>query len=709
MKAIHLFTVGLLCLCLSPQTSLAQVPEHRTCGTPEADSIRRSLYPELGTKAQFEDWLNRKMTVQPVGQRVVITIPVIVHVVHDGDEVGIGNNISFEQISSQIDVLNEDFRRLPGTPGFNTHPDGADTEIEFCLATIDTNGVPLVEPGVHRINRNNRGWNAPPYTMSYSDQVVKPQSQWNPNDYLNIWVMPLSSGLLGFAQTPDASTLNDIPIVGGSAGADGVVIRPTSFGRVGNVNAPYDLGRTTTHELGHFFGLIHTSGDGGCAFDDGCADTPTTNGQNYGCPSGEASCGETSMIENYLEYTDDACMNVFTECQKLRMLTVLSNSPRRNSLGQSNACSQDIPPAAWFSSSATVICAGQDITFTDLSSNQPTGWTWTFQGGFPATSSDQNPIVQYAQPGLYEVSLSVTNSFGSTTRTVQGYILVNQSGPAGLFSEDFEGGIPQDWTITNPDGGFTWGSREVAGQPTGTLAAWVNCYQYPTIGQRDGLITPAIDLSYYANVVLNFEHAYRRYSDGSGPASDDSLVVRASTDGGQTFPFVLAALGENGNNEFATASDTTGLFIPKVSSDWCFSNAVGNCNSIDLGAFDGESDLRIMFETVNDYGNAIFLDNVLLTGTCLVTDLEPREEVFPILIFPNPVQHQLHILLTSRNSDTATLRVFHVNGQLLLNEERRVTPGEQEWQLETGAWASGMYLLEITVGDQRVMKRFIRE
>lgn len=686
--------------------SLSQVPEGRTCGTPEADSARRALYPEVGTKAEFESWITRKMAEQRFRPREVLTLPVIVHIVHDGEPAGTGNNISYAQVVSQIEVLNEDFRRIQGTPGYNTHPDGADTEIEFCLATIDTSGNPLVEPGVHRIDRNTKGWNAPPYSMSYSDQVVKPQSSWNPNDYLNIWVMPLSSGLLGFAQTPDASTLDDIPLIGGSAGADGVVIRPTSFGRVGNVNAPYDKGRTTTHELGHFFGLIHTSGDGGCAFDDGCDDTPPTNGQNYGCPTNESSCGQQSMIENYLEYTDDACMNIFTQCQKLRMQTVLANSPRRQSLANSNACTQEVPPAAFFTASATVACAGQSIQFTDMSSNTPNGWAWTFQGGMPASSANQNPIVQYNSPGLYEVSLTATNSFGSTTNTITGYIQVNASGPAAFFTEDFEGGIPMDWTIDNPDGAFGWATRTVSGQASGTNAAWVNCYQYPTAGEIDGLITPAIDLQYYQNVTLSFQHAYRRYSDGGSP-SDDSLIVRASTDGGVTFPFLLVALGENGNNEFATGPDTTGLFIPGKANDWCF-GAAGNCQTVDLSDFDGKSDLRLRFETVNDYGNAIYLDNIVIYGTCFVTSTDDEWIAPPITVYPNPTDGDLTVDLTSNLFEEATLTIYQIDGQQVLTERRQLQPGFTSWNLSVEKLPAGIYLLSVSQGNHRQIRKLIR-
>ena len=690
-------------------TALAQVPEYRTCGTPVADSLRRASHPELGTREDFEAWMWRKRQEPRLQTREVITIPVIVHVVHSGENIGIGNNISFAQIQSQIDVLNEDFRRTPGTPGFNNHPDGADTEIEFCLATIDPNGIPLIEVGVERINGNDKGWNAPPYTMGYADQVIKPASQWNPDKYFNMWVMPLTSGLLGFAQTPDASTLSNIPVVGGGASSDGVVMRPTSFGRVGNVNAPYNLGRTTTHEIGHWLGLVHTSGDGGCSLDDGCSDTPPTSAQNYGCPTGVVSCGQASMVENYLDYTDDACMNVFTECQKERMHIVLENSPRRVALLTSNACTQEVAPAAYFTADLKVLCAGQSVSFTDLSPNSPTGWTWSFPGGIPTTSSDQNPVVVYSQPGLYEVSLTVVNTYGSTQRVEQGFILVNQAGPSGLFREDFESGIPTDWTVVNPDGAFTWATRVVAGQPLGQQAAWVNCYQYPTIGQRDGLITPAIDLSYYDGVSLSFTHAYRRYADGGSAPSNDSLYVYGSTDGGSSFPHLLLALGESGAKEFATASDTSGLFIPKRASDWCFAGATTNCKSIDLSAFDGEQDFALKFETANAYGNAIFLDDVLLTGTCLITSNQDPFDDLLLNLYPNPATKLLTVEVLRSALGQVQVTCLDMQGRTMWQRAETRSPGLLKWEIPMHEWPAGIYVLSYREGNQVTYSRFIKE
>ncbi len=325
------------------------------CHTMEAHEHLLERHPEHESLDEFEDWLAPLLRayedeVEQHGARMAVTtIPVIFHVIHDNDAVGSGVNLSATYINAQIDQLNNDFRRILGTSGYNTNPVGADSEIEFCPATVDPSGSTLAEPGINRINRNTVGWTAPPYGVccgtncfddSYIENTIKAQSQWNPDDYFNIWVMDINCGILGYAQFPSSSGLSGLNNNGGAASTDGVVVLTSSVGSTGTPNpagGSYNKGRTGTHEVGHFFGLRHIWGDGGCSVDDFCGDTPTSDGPNFGCPS-TTSCGSVDMVENYMDYTDDDCMNIFTVDQKARMQTVLANSPRRGALGASTAC-----------------------------------------------------------------------------------------------------------------------------------------------------------------------------------------------------------------------------------------------------------------------------------------------------------------------------------------------------------------------------------
>ena len=275
------------------------------------------------------------LSQKPYKTSSLITIPVVVHVIYNANE----ENISDAQIQSQIDVLNDDFRLLNTDSLLDTHPfwpDAADCQIEFCLALQDPNGNST--NGITRTMTNltsfdNNGDEK--FTSSGG------KDNWDPTKYLNIWVCNLdgTGGTLGYATFP--SDLTSIPE------EDGVVIDYRAFGTLGtagtggfNVN---DLGRTATHEVGHWLNLRHIWGDAVCG-DDFVSDTEPAEAPNYGCPTfpynASNSCGSGvngEMYMNYMDYVDDACMVMFTFGQSDRMDATLSTE--RSALLTSMGCS----------------------------------------------------------------------------------------------------------------------------------------------------------------------------------------------------------------------------------------------------------------------------------------------------------------------------------------------------------------------------------
>jgi PKD repeat protein len=393
----------------------------------EMDSLLRARNPELGTLNDFERALQLKvLDIKKKMQSgrlaaTVITIPVIVHVVHNGEAVGQGRNLSEAQVKAQIETLNEDFRRRPGTRGFNSDPVGADIEIEFCPAAVDRQGRTMAERGIDRYNGNRANWD-----RDEIEGVLKPSTYWDPNKYFNIWVLEFNSAdrLLGYAQFPSQSNLPGIP-TNSPASTDGVVINYRSFGNAEkgsfpNMQAPYNLGRTLTHEVGHWLGLRHIWGDANCG-DDFCADTPPQASESRGCQVGRVSCGTTNMVQNYMDYSDDGCFNIFTNDQKARIRAVMEISPRRGSLLTANICGTQVVsrPAANFRAETRRVLLGGQVRYTDLSANFPTRWEWTFEGGTPATSTEQNPTVVYTTPGKFKVTLKVFNSVGESDPVVR--------------------------------------------------------------------------------------------------------------------------------------------------------------------------------------------------------------------------------------------------------------------------------------------------
>jgi hypothetical protein len=234
-------------------------------------------------------------------------IPVVVHVVYNSPE----QNISDEQVRSQIRVLTQDFRR--------TNPDtgqtlaafksvAADCEIEFYLAQADEAGNPTT--GITRTYTLHG-----PFGNSDIHQTTKGgKDAWNSQLYLNIWVCNLAPGIKGYASSPLTAKPDE----------DGLVIHYRYFGTLGTALAPYHKGRTAIHEAGHFLGLSHLWGiSGNCTDDDGIADTPPQESASAGCQLGRVSCGNLNMVQNFMDYTDDACMNLFTSGQKAVMRQTL--------------------------------------------------------------------------------------------------------------------------------------------------------------------------------------------------------------------------------------------------------------------------------------------------------------------------------------------------------------------------------------------------
>lgn len=305
------------------------------CSTVEYEDYLKSKFPERMTTEQFESWIkplieNAKVNKSQNGN--IITIPVVVHVIHNGQALGTAPNIIDEQVMSQITVMNNDFRRLLATPGYNTSAVGADTQIQFALAKVDPNGNPT--NGIDRVNLCQASW-----SQAEINSFVKPETIWDPNLYMNMWSVQFTSAtLLGYAQFPSNSGLGGLSAIGGEAYSDGVVANYATFGSsdyntTGTflLSAPYDKGRTMTHEVGHFLGLRHIWGDAACGTDF-CADTPTAHTSNYVCNKTIVSCDNASvfeMVENYMDYTNDTCMNIFTVNQKDRITAVMNNSPRR--------------------------------------------------------------------------------------------------------------------------------------------------------------------------------------------------------------------------------------------------------------------------------------------------------------------------------------------------------------------------------------------
>ncbi len=301
------------------------------------DNAEKQIINTLKGGRQHRDTLSNEL----------INIPVVIHILYQTA----AQNISDAQIRSQIDVLNKDFA--------NTNDDAAnrpavfnalaaDTRIHFCIAQVGPDGKATT--GILRKQTGTAVFTADDAMKSSLSGGDNP---WDCTKYLNIWVCNLGGRSLGYASLP-----------GGPADKDGVVISSDVFGTVGYVRAPFNKGRTATHEIGHWLGIKHVWGDTDCG-DDGVDDTPRQKTYNFGCPSFPhvTECSQTAdgdMFMNFMDFSDDACMNMFTLGQKKRMRALFASGNLRNSFLNSTACDSSLVQGAPLPADTTTTVAVQN-------------------------------------------------------------------------------------------------------------------------------------------------------------------------------------------------------------------------------------------------------------------------------------------------------------------------------------------------------------
>lgn len=285
-------------------------PTMRHCAAYEVLAEQLKADPSLQQRMDAIEEFTRDFERNPSASRLLpdgtMEVPVVVNVLYKTN----AENISTAQINSQITILNQDFAA--------TNPDYNNTPAVFQGARSGNTKITYVLQNVVRKQTNKKSWGTNDAMKKSQQGGIDPTS---PTTTLNIWVCTLGQNLLGYAQFP-----------GGNPATDGVVILNTAFGNTGSARAPFNKGRTATHEVGHYFNLRHIWGDSNCG-NDLVGDTPIHTTYNFGCPAFpfNSSCGGTHpmMTMNYMDYTDDACMFMFTNGQKTRMqATYATNGPR---------------------------------------------------------------------------------------------------------------------------------------------------------------------------------------------------------------------------------------------------------------------------------------------------------------------------------------------------------------------------------------------
>jgi hypothetical protein len=579
------------------------------CGTTLYTKQLLDKDPEL-KKTYLSQQVAADQRLQNISLRTsaLITIPVVFHIVYNTAE----QNVTDERILEQLNVLNKDYARLnqdaQSTPtAFGSV--AASANIQFCLAKRDPNNKPTT--GIERKFTTNA-------TFSNFDDVKKVSAGgikgWSKNKYLNIWVCNLSGSLLGYASTP--GTANDT--------LDGVVV---SYATIGGPDAPgihptYNLGRTLTHEVGHWLNLIHVWGDDGgtCTGSDNVNDTPNQASEHYGTPNFPIiSCNNGpngDMFMNYLDYSDDYVMNIFTEGQSVRMNDALINA--RAAILNSNGCSDTTTPidlaliailhANGFYCSGNINPSVQiknkgtssitNISFSiKVDDDAPVIKVWNgslIPGQSIAVALD--PLTVSSGTHYLTISATVLND-GNLSNN----ILVNRltvGAPTALpYAQDFEQKrFPADnWSVINSDHNATF-MRSRLSSTKGNSSLWYYAAPGTADGLNDDIILEPLDLTTLNEPVLAFDLACLH---DNSIASNNSLKIFVSTDCGLTYEEIFSKSGTN----LATANGSAASVFTPASNQW-------RKDSVNLKNYGSFNNVIIKFEYTSGNANVLFIDNL---------------------------------------------------------------------------------------------------
>lgn len=650
---------------------------HIRCASTEYDQYLREQNPKTESIALFEKWMDKKIKEQKSLQEVasqsggIIYIPVVVHVIHNGDAYGINENITDEQVQSQITVMNQDYRKLTGTPGYNTNAVGADTQVEFVLAKVDPNGNPT--NGINRVNLCQASW-----STAAINSTVKPTTIWDPMQYMNMWSINFTdTSLLGYAQFPESS-LGGMATTAQNPNTDGVVANYTTFGSSdlasGSFAPPYDKGRTMTHEVGHFLGLRHIWGDNSAcpatntANDkDFVADTPAANAANFGCPTGTNTCTGNpgnDMIENYMDYTDDTCMSVFTTGQKARITTVLNNSPRRSTL-KTSIKDVAIP---LFANDAEVkienLCSTSSATCTDTNPASPAKSVLLYNRG---TSTLTAATLNYNFNG----STNATHNWvGSLAPNKYVKIVLPNSTSNGLLTV----------TVVTANGvADQRASNNVATKTFGSVLSYANAttFTFTLIGDSYGTET-TWSLKNQAGTTL--------YS--GGPYSD-------ITTGTQTLVNAeVWTLPANGCY-YLSVNDSYGDGLYDGVSQGSYSITAGTTTVVDVQDFVvAGNPANTLVSRVNYFTNNAALES------------ESFDVFESVSLYPNPAKDRITISISQAIDVTGNFDVYNAIGQKITT--KKVTT-ENDLTINTNNYQAGIYFINLTIGEFSKTLRFIKE
>ena len=617
-------------------------------------------HPELTQKMrQVEEHTARVLQANRSGrtETVNVTIPVVVHVLYKTA----AQNITDAQVQSQIDVLNADYSKtnadVSGTPSLFAGL-ASSMNIQFCLAKTDPNGNTTTGI-IHKATT----------TTSFSDandgakyNSLGGDNAWDATKYLNIWVCNLGNGLLGYAQFP-----------GGPVATDGVVILYSAFGSGGTAVAPYNKGRSATHEVGHWLNLRHVWGDASCG-NDLVNDTPTQSTSNFGCPAfPHSTCGNTSdMFMNFMDYTDDPCMFMFSAGQVARSQALFATGGSRSSFLTASACSTGTPPPPTCGVPAGLSASSVTQTSATLGWAAVSGAT-SYSLQYKASSAStwttvSTSATSYAVSGLtastaYSYQVSATCASGTSAYSTAGSFTT--SGTTTVTYCANAGGSTVDERI----GSFSLGSISTGDQ--GASSAGYKDYT--------SLSTNLLPGSTY---IATYKAAFR-----SGYTSSEYWRIWIDL---------------NHDGDFADAGEQV---ASRTSSS---ATAVTSSFTIPAAATLGATRMRVMMK-YGGYGSYCTAgtwsqveDYTVVIGSGARTS-RGLTGAFTLALAPNPVSDVAILQATLPGAEQATIRIYDLQGRQVWHADNVATPAGllADYGVSVNGFKPGVYMLQVEAAGMR--------
>jgi hypothetical protein len=713
---IYLVLLSILPSILAAQTTTRIAEEQ--CATMKRLQNQFERNPRLKVKFEqerlsFKSAVKREAYRQSdaargnMNSRTAYFIPIVFHIVSTNPD-----NISDSSILAQLDVLNKSFSgdnadtaRIPAY----FKPLAGTSGIQFCLAQQTPTGEGT--SGIERITTTQTSFSADNDAVKHAENGGA--NSWDTKKYYNVWLCNLTGGILGYSTFP-TETVNPAE--------QGVVIDYRSL--PGGSLSNYNTGKTLPHETGHFFNLFHIWGDdkGECSGSDDIDDTPNQADATKGCTGGIktdacTAAGNGIMYQNYMDYSYDSCLVMFTRDQVVRMESALI--AYRSSLLNSNGCtvpilknfdarlsSIDQPSQRLCTNLFTPVVSiqnrgSQTLTSVDINTRIDNGTmvSYNWKGSLPYLASTTVSLNNLnTTPGVHTLTIYVTNPDNNQDEYMANDTIsssIQFYNPVANVSESFEDNAfpPTAWDVVNPDNSVTW-KRVTGVAKTGTSSVMIDNYNYSSIGAKDDLRLPNVTLQRVDSAFLSFQVAAATYTDVSTNNNPwDTLQVLASTDCGRTYTTIYKKFGKD---LITKTSSTTSSFTP-TATEW-------RKDSINLANFIGESSLLLLFRNSTGYENNIYLDDVNLRTVII----NPNLKRLGFLATPNPTNGIITVQFYPQPTNLRAIQVYSISGQKLVEVNTSNGQAGNYYRLDISRYAPGTYIVRALFTDRVITTKILK-